>query len=68
MMLAAWAEGITSCPVAMHHVERASDVLGLPEDYRTAMVISFGYPESESSLHRGIPRNALSDLVHQERW
>ena len=68
MMLAAWAEGITSCPVAMHHAGCASDVLGLPEDYRTAIVISFGYPESEASLHRGIPRNALSDLVHHERW
>ena len=33
-----------------------------------AIVISFGYPASEASLHRGIPRNALTDLVHHERW
>jgi len=68
MMLAAWAEGITSCPVAMHDRECAAKVLGLPDDHVVAIVISFGYPESEASRHRGVPRTPLSELVHQERW
>lgn len=68
MMLAAWAEGITSCPVAMHDQECASRVLGLPEGHRVAMVLTFGYPESEASLHRGIARTPLAELVHEERW
>lgn len=68
MMLAAWAEGITSCPVAMHHAEDASRVLGLPPEHRAAIVLSFGYPVSEASLHRGVPRNLLADIVHHERW
>jgi nitroreductase len=68
MMLAAWAEGITSCPVAMHDRECAARVLGLPDDHVVAMVITFGYPESEQSLHRGIARTPLAELVHQERW
>ena len=68
MMLAAWEEGITSCPVAMHDKECAAKVLGLPEGYRVAIVLSLGYPESEASLHRGVARTPLSDLVHQERW
>ena len=68
MMLAAWDEGITSCPVAMHDKECAARVLGVPEGYRVAIVLSLGYPESEASLHRGVARTPLSDLVHEERW
>jgi nitroreductase len=68
MMLAAWTFGITSCPVAMHDREGAARVLGLPEGHRVAMVISFGYPESEASLHRGVVRTELGELVHHERW
>jgi nitroreductase len=68
MMLAAWAEGITSCPVAMHDQECAARVLGLPAEHRVAIVISFGYPATKESLHRGIARTPLAALVHQERW
>ena len=68
MMLAAWAEGVTSCPVAMHDRECASRVLGLPDGHRVAIVLAFGYPESEESLHRGISRTPLAELVHYERW
>ena len=68
MMLAAWADGITSCPVAMHDRECAAKVLGLPEGHRVAMVIAFGYPASDESLHRGIARTPMVELVHQERW
>lgn len=68
MMLAAWDEGITSCPVAMHDREAASKVLGLPEEHVVAMVITFGYPESKESMHRGIARTPMADLVHYERW
>ncbi len=68
MMLAAWDEGITSCPVALHHRECAVEALGLPEDHAPAMLLAFGYPESEESRHRGVTRNAMDDIVHQERW
>lgn len=68
MMLAAWAEGITSCPVAMHDRDCAAKTLGLPADHVVAMVISFGYPESEASRHRGVARTPLAELVHEERW
>jgi nitroreductase len=68
MMLAAWDEGMTSCPVALHHRDCAVEKLGLPEDHTPAMLIAFGYPESEESRHRGVARNAMDDIVHQERW
>jgi nitroreductase len=68
MMLAAWSEGITSCPVAMHDRECAARVLGLPAEHSVAIVLSLGYPESRESLHRGVARTALSELLHEERW
>jgi nitroreductase len=68
MMLAAWAEGVTSCPVAMHNQECAAKALGLPEGHSLPIVLSFGYPETKESLHRGIARTALDELVHKERW
>lgn len=68
MMLAAWGDGITSCPVAMHDRDCAARELGLPDGHRVAIVVSFGYPESETSRHRGVARTALSELVRYERW
>ena len=68
MMLAAWAEGITSCPVSMHDQECAQRALNLPEGHRVAIVLAFGYPASEKSRHRGIARTPMAELVHKERW
>jgi nitroreductase len=68
MMLAAWEQGLTSCPVAMHDRDCAAKTLGLPDEHAVAMVITFGYPESEESRHRGIARTPLAELVHEERW
>ena len=52
----------------MHDRECAARVLALPEGHRVAIVISFGYPASEESRHRGVPRTPLSELVREERW
>ena len=68
MMLAAWDQGITSCPVALHNRECAIETLGLPEGHTPAMLLAFGYPESEESRHRGIARNPVNEIVHHERW
>ncbi|MBI1886311.1 MAG: nitroreductase [Chloroflexi bacterium] len=68
MMLAAWGEGVTSCPVAMHDEECARQALGLPEGHRAAIVIGFGYAETPESLSRGITRLPLDEFVHHEHW
>ena len=67
MMLAAWAEGITSCPVTMHDASCACRVLGLPETHRVAIVLAFGYP-APGERRRSSPRLPLDELVHHERW
>lgn len=52
----------------MHDQECAAKTLGLPAEHRVAMVITFGYPVSKESLHRGIPRTPLDEIVRYERW
>lgn len=44
MMLAAWSEGITSCPNGMRDAEKTAEALGLSGDERPLNVLSFGYP------------------------
>jgi nitroreductase len=44
MMLAAWDEGVGSCPNGMTDRERTADLLGLEEGEQPAIILSFGYP------------------------
>ena len=52
----------------MHDRDCAARTLGVPDGHSVAIVISFGYPESEASRHRGRLRRPLAELVHEERW
>lgn len=68
MMLAAWAEGVTSCPVSMHHVECAREALGLPEDFHVSVVLAFGYP---AKARKHVPEGArlpFDEYVRRNRW
>ena len=44
MMLAAWNDGVASCPNGIADAERARAALGLGEDEPVATVLTFGYP------------------------
>lgn len=44
MMLAAWNDGVVSCPNGMPDTEKTAAVLGLEGEARPAAVLSFGYP------------------------
>ncbi len=68
MMVAAWAEGITSCPTSMHDAACARTTLGLPEGHTVAIVLAMGYPAAGHSLHAGRGRLPMDDLVHHEHW
>ena len=46
MMLAAWNEGVASCPNGIADGERAREALDLGEDDQLATVLTFGYPAS----------------------
>jgi len=44
MMLAAWNEGIGSCPNGVSDAERMREVVGHAPDEQVATVLSFGFP------------------------
>lgn len=67
LMLAAWSEGIASCPASMHDAEAARVVLGLPEGHVVANVITLGYPD-DAEVRPVRPRMPTDDYVHYENW
>lgn len=69
LMLAAWADGIASCPASMHNAEAAAEVLGLPPGHVVANVIALGYPADSPDPVLGTrPRMPIEDFVSYERW
>jgi nitroreductase len=58
MMLAAWNEGIGSSPNGLSEPEAVGQALGLGEDERVVIVLTFGFPAK--------PRNPQSRTV--EEW
>ena len=44
MMLAAWNEGVVSCPNGITNAESLTELLGLEADVQVQIVLSFGYP------------------------
>ena len=71
MMLAAWELGVGSVPATVYEHDLARRLLGYPDDRHCEYLISFGYPADADALRRPNKsggRQALSDLVHDERW
>ena len=71
MMQLAWSLGIGSCPATVYDHDAARRILGYPEDHWCEYVLSFGYPADPAELMRPLRaggRQALDDLVHEERW
>ena len=68
MMLAAWAEGIASCPVTLHDAGCALRVLELPDGYRVAIALLFAYPPATGIETLRAPRLPIEELVHEDTW
>jgi nitroreductase len=73
MLLAAWAAGVGACPNGISDPEAMGTLLGLGEDERFAIVLSFGYPArpvdvaartAEEWLERA-DRRPLDELVER---
>ena len=50
MQLAAWDQGIGSCPVTIYKPNQARELLGFPLEFHVRAVISLGYPKDPDSL------------------
>jgi nitroreductase len=70
MMVAAWGEGIGSCPAHLPEAAVAR-LLGIPKDVHVNRVIGFGYVDpARAAAPKGVARRRkpLEELVHRERW
>lgn len=73
MFLAAWNEGVVSCPNGMPDAGRTAELLGLEGGEKPVVVLSFGYPkrpvdpESKSAEEWSAEANRkpLSELVRR---
>ena len=70
MMLAAWSEGVGSCPA---HLPEAAlgRLLDVPADCHVNRVIGFGYIDpARAAAPRSVARRRkpLTELVHYDRW
>jgi nitroreductase len=70
MMLAAWADGVGTCPNTPRQREEAHRILGIPADAEIATILSCGYPASPlrvasdpNAILRRINRKPLDELV-----
>ena len=68
MMVAAWAEGIHSCPIGLREEAIASEALGLPDTHVASIGISFGYPAAHATPGESRKRLPLEELVHYDKW
>ena len=70
MMVAAWAEGIGSCPAHLPESELAR-LLAIPADVHINRVIGFGYVDpARSQAPKSVARRRkpLEELVRWEKW
>jgi nitroreductase len=70
MMLAAWNEGIGSCPAHLPEAELGK-LLGIPDALFINRVIGFGYVDPARSAPPASvarPRRPLAELTHWDAW
>jgi nitroreductase len=78
MMVAAWNEGIASCPTSVHDQPCIIEKLGLPREgedpvtgrkgWRVVVIIALGYPEPSVPMSMGRSRVDMGEYVMWERW
>jgi nitroreductase len=68
MMVAAWADGVGSCPTSMHRPDCAREALGLPVEFHVSTVIGFGYLARPPKHVAEAARLPLDEYVRRNRW
>jgi nitroreductase len=70
MMVAAWGEGIASCPAHLPEAAVAR-LLDIPRDIHVNRVVGFGYADparAQAPKSVARKRRPLDELIHRERW
>lgn len=70
LQLAAWELGVGSCIATIYEPEKAKAILGVPQDMRCDVAISFGYPAPSAirPTASAAGRRPYGDVVHIEQW
>ncbi|MEO8457645.1 MAG: nitroreductase [Chloroflexota bacterium] len=68
IMLAAWNEGLATCPLRIHRADCGREVLNLPEGWRIAMVVALGHPDPNVPMSMNRKRAPFEEYVHWEKW
>ena len=78
MMVAAWNDGLATCPTSVHDQACAREKLRLPQDvkdkatgregWRVVVILALGYPQPGVPMSMGRKRVELGDYVHWEKW
>lgn len=71
MMLVCVELRIGSVHAAVYDGALAAEILGLPKGKRCDFALSLGYPARAGLLdapRRKVPRRALEEIVHRDRW
>ena len=71
IMLAAWADGIGSCPNASRDRDETKRILGVPDDFSIPIILSIGHPaepvgpqdDDPDAILSRIDRKPLEDIV-----
>lgn len=72
IMLAAWADGVGTCPNGLRKADDAKRLLDLEDDWELATILSLGYPDEPVRPKRNDPagilerinRKPLDELTH----
>ena len=78
IMVAAWNQGIATCPTSVHDQPCIIEKLRLPQDevgevsgrkgWRVVVIIALGYPEPSVPMSMGRKRLPVEDYVMWEKW
>ena len=68
LQLAAWDLGIGSCIAYFGEETKLKGLLGIPEDLRVEIGISFGYSAEQPHAPRKSGRKSLKTILKRENW
>ena len=68
LQLAAWEQGIGSCPIAFQRSDQAKEILGVPDDKSLSAAITFGYPSPQHKTAVMGGRKSIDDITHWNKW
>jgi nitroreductase len=68
IMIIATVLGLATCPVTLHHDNRARHLLGLRDDQRCRYALAIGHPRPGARPARLGPRRPRHEVVHYNRY